>query len=95
VNQSVVKQTGQFVATLTVANTGHAGAKNVVVRMADGKDTVGQKTLASLAAGQRTKVQFSWKATKGTHTFTGTVDPANAIAESNEADNKLVTTGKG
>ena len=93
--QSVVKQKSQFVATLTVANTGQAAAKGVVVRLADGQRTVGQATVASLAPGQQATVTFSWKATSGTHTFTGSVDPGNAIAESDEADNKLVTTGKG
>jgi hypothetical protein len=93
--QSVVKQKGKFVATLTVANTGQAKATNVVVRMSDGQTRVGQTTLAGLAAGRQTTVTFSWKATAGTHTFTGSVDPGNLIAESDESDNKLVTTGRG
>jgi hypothetical protein len=93
--QSVVKQKSQFVVTLTVANTGAVGAKDVVVRMADGQKTVGQTTVAGVAAGQQATVTFSWKATSGTHAFTGSVDPDNVIAESDEADNKLVTTGKG
>jgi subtilase family serine protease len=34
----------------------------------------------------------TWKAGKGAHTVTSTVDPTNAIAESDEADNKLQRT---
>ncbi|GAA1952071.1 hypothetical protein GCM10009798_09150 [Nocardioides panacihumi] len=91
--QSVAKKGNQFVATMTVANTGRAAASNVVVQVADGRTTVGRTTLASLAPGATTTVQLAWSATKGTHTFTGVVDPADLIAESNESDNKLVTTG--
>jgi hypothetical protein len=86
---------GQFVADLTVKNTGTRAARDVVVRMADGQQRVGRTTLARLRAGQTAHVRLVWTATRGQHTFTGSVDPQDKIAESNEADNKRVTHGKG
>jgi CARDB protein len=82
---------GRFVAHLRVKDNGSRAARDVVVRLSDDGDTVGHATLARLGAGHGTTLTFRWPATTGRHTITGVVDPRNAIAESDEADNKLVT----
>ena len=46
-------------------------------------------TIAALAPGASKTVTVTWKATRGAHTVTSTVDPNNLVAESNETDNKL------
>jgi CARDB len=86
---------GRFVGTLAVRNSGSRAAHQVVVRLTDGRHGVGRTTLARLRPGRTVHVRFSWKATRGRHTFSGYVDPRNRIAESNEADNKRVTHGEG
>jgi subtilase family serine protease len=58
----------------------------------DGTKQVGLVTVATLAPGASRTVTVSWKTTKGTHTVTAAVDPADAVAESNEGDNKLQRT---
>jgi hypothetical protein len=86
---------GQFVATLTVRNRGSRPARDPVVRLSDGRRVVGRTTFHRVGSGKAVHVRYRWKATRGRHTFTGVVDPANRIAESNEADNRLVTHGRG
>jgi hypothetical protein len=89
--QHVTRHDGRFVGTLTVRNTGSRAARDVVVRLTDGRKRVGRTTLTRLRAGHTTQVRFTWRATRGKHRFTGWVDPRNRIAESNEGDNKRVT----
>jgi len=86
---------GQFVGTMTVASTGSRAARDTVVRLKDGGRAVGRTTLTRVGAGKTAHVRFVWKASRGRHTFTGLVDPADRIAESDEADNRLVTHGRG
>jgi hypothetical protein len=86
---------GQFVATMTVASTGSRSARDAVVRLKDGGRAVGRTTLTRVGAGKTAHVRFVWRAARGRHTFTGLVDPTNRIAESDEADNRLVTHGRG
>jgi len=86
---------GRFVATLNVRNNGSRPARDTVVRLRDGSRTVGRTTLTRVGAAKSAQVRFSWKASRGRHTFTGVVDPGNRIAESNESDNRLVTHGRG
>jgi hypothetical protein len=92
-SQSVSKTgSGQFVGSLTVKNTGTKPLTGFTTTLTDNRKTVGSQS-SSLAAGRSEVLTFTWKATGGTHTFTGYVDPADTVAESNEADNRLVTTG--
>jgi subtilase family serine protease len=82
---------GMFAATLTVRSTGSRTARDVPVRLTDGRRWVGHARVDRLAAGHTTTLRFTWRATPGRHTITGSVDPRNRIAESNEADNRRVT----
>jgi hypothetical protein len=86
---------GRFVATLTVKNTGERAAHDVAVRLTDGQHRVGRTVLSRVRAGHTRHLRFTWKATRGRHTFTGSIDPRNQITESDEADNKRVTHGRG
>jgi hypothetical protein len=85
------KTNGRFAATLTVKSTGSRAARDVSVRLTDGRRSVGHARIGRLAPGHTTTLRFTWRATPGRHRITGSVDPRHRIAESNEADNRLVT----
>jgi hypothetical protein len=89
--QHVRQRGGKFVGTLIVRNTGSRTARDVMVRLTDGRKRVGRTTLTRLRPGVTTAVRFTWHATKGRHRFIGYVDPHNRIPESDEGDNKRVT----
>lgn len=82
----------ETVLTATVANNGTAPTRNVVVRFLDGTTVLGESApIAYLPAGGTADASFTWstKGIKGSHMITAIVDPANAIAESNEDNNTL------
>jgi hypothetical protein len=74
-----------------VANLGGTPAANVAVRfLLDGAQLGTERTIASLAGGASVAVSSeAWTAKHedGSHRVTVLVDPANAVAESNEANN--------
>ena len=80
--------------TATVANLGTATARNVLVRFLDGGTVIGTPTLVELPGGGSAEVSYTWdtRHLRGPHTITVVVDPANAVAESNEANNQVVQT---
>jgi hypothetical protein len=87
-----VKTGDQVTLGVKASNLGQATASNVVVRfLVDGVQSGADKTIASLTGGASATVSSDvWNAAKkdGTHTVQAVVDPANTIAESNEANNK-------
>jgi hypothetical protein len=90
----------QTTITATVRNPGQAPAAGVPVRFTDnGTQIGGVQTIASIPAGGSGTASVVWstKGLKGDRTIGVTVDPANAIAESNEANNSAtrVVTVKG
>ena len=90
---SVTKDgSGTYSATMAVRNTGTTDLNGVATQVLDGRKQVGLVSTASIAPGATKTVTVSWKAGNGSHTVTSTVDPTNAIAESDEADNKLQKT---
>ena len=80
--------------TATVVNEGDADAAGVVVRFRDGDAVIGTSAPVSIPAGGETTVSVRWdtRALKGDHVVTAVVDPANAVAESDESDNRLART---
>ncbi len=94
-------KSGKLVTILvTVHNVGDADAASVPVRFAVDGVQIAQPTIPAIAAGSlaHASTQWSTKGEKGDHTITVTADPANAIAESNEANNaasKTVTIKSG
>jgi len=71
----------------TVANRGQADASNFYVRVS-AQGTIGNEWhVASLPAGESR--EFTWGGVPGLHTYTGTVDEQNMIAESDETNNQL------
>ena len=84
---------GQLAATLQVKNTGTTTLSSVATQVLDGRKQVGLVTTTGLAPGTSKTVTVTWKPSgKGTHAVTGVVDPANTVAESDEADNKTQQT---
>ena len=84
------KGTRSATITATVANSGAAAAAGVVVRFAVDGTTLGDRTVGALAPGATATASIEWPlkgVSNGTHTLTATVDPAGAVAESNEDDN--------
>ncbi|MGI9110933.1 MAG: CARDB domain-containing protein [Gaiellaceae bacterium] len=75
--------------TASVRNIGGASAADVVVRFADNGATIGDATIASIAAGASGTASVVWstKGLKGERTITVTADPAQSIAESDESNN--------
>jgi hypothetical protein len=85
--------------TANVRNLGDLGATGVPVRFTDNGQLIGQSTIASIAAGGTGTASIVWstKKVKGQRTIVVTVDPLDAIAESNESNNSAtrVVTVKG
>ena len=79
-----------------VSNLGQASASGIVVRfLVDGVAFGADKTLAQLAGGSSSTVSSDTGTTPkkdGTHTAQVIVDPANTVAESNEANNTASLT---
>jgi hypothetical protein len=81
----------QLSATLT--NAGQALAKSATVSFANGSTAVGTTAPVDIAAGASKVVSLTTtKLKKGTYTITVVADPANAVKESNEGNNKVQTT---
>jgi hypothetical protein len=89
---SVTKSKGQYVAAVTVADTGDAPVASFGTRVLDNGRQVGTTSGTALKPGGATTLRYRWSATGGKHTVTAIVDPGNAVAESDEADNKAQTT---
>jgi len=95
---TAVKAKGGDLVTFTanVANLGQASARNVAVRfLIDGAQLGAEKTVAQLAGGSNASVSSdAWSASHadGTHTAKVVVDPANAVPESNDANNASTLT---
>jgi hypothetical protein len=89
----------QTILTATVGNPSSVAAQGVVVRFLDGASVVGTSAPVSVPAGATTDVSVVWNITglKGDRSITAVVDPANTVAESDEADNRLtrIVTVKG
>jgi hypothetical protein len=75
--------------TATVRNVGDLAAAGVPVRFTDNGKLIGQTTIASIAAGGSgtTSIVWSTRKIKGPRTIVVTVDPLDAIAESDESNN--------
>ncbi|HEY0604194.1 MAG TPA: CARDB domain-containing protein [Herpetosiphonaceae bacterium] len=85
----------ETVLTATIANTGAADAKNVVVRFKDGATLLGDSAaIATLAKGATQQVTFTWntKSVSGDHVISAQADPANLVDESNESNNAAQRT---
>jgi hypothetical protein len=81
------------VLTANIANPGFGNASNVIVRFLDGSTVIGESSPTNLASGATAQVVVPWKpTTKGNRVITAVIDPANAIAESNENNNQLQKT---
>lgn len=80
-----------------VSNKGKAAASGVVTRFYDGCScsgkVIGTTGPLTLKPGASTRVDVVWSAVaKGGHTITAVVDPARAVRESNEGNNKCQAT---
>ncbi len=89
---SVTSTKSSLTDTVKVVNNGGKVARNVQVRVLDGGKVVGTTAAVTLQPGQGVKQSVTWSAKKGTHAVTSIIDPTNAIAESNENDNKSVSS---
>ncbi|MFW5474029.1 CARDB domain-containing protein [Knoellia sp. CPCC 206450] len=84
----------QTTLSVAVTNAGDAAAAGVVVELFDGSTSLGRTAPVDLAAGASTTVTKVWdtKGVQGDRALRAVVDPANAVKESNEADNSLSRT---
>jgi hypothetical protein len=81
---------GKNSVTVVVENTGTADADDFVVRLAvdTSGDSVKEKTVSGLKAGQEREVNFGdVRLKKGPHTLTATADAEEQVAESSESNN--------
>jgi hypothetical protein len=85
---SVARSQGSYTAKVVVTNTGPVAVKGFATQVTDNAKQVGYTSGTSLAPGASTTLSYTWKASGGQQTVTAVVDPQNAIAESDEADNK-------
>ncbi len=92
-SQKVVKSGNKWAATLVVKNVGPSTVTGFATRLTDNGKIVGQTSGTTLARSATLTLKYTWVATKGQHTFVGSVDPADLVAEADETNNKLVSTG--
>ena len=84
---------GRFTATMDVTNTGTRAVSGVQTQVLDGRKQVALTPAVDLAPGQARTVTVTWKPSGArSHTVTAVSDPANTLAEDDEADNKAVVT---
>lgn len=83
-----INQTYELIATIT--NNGLADAGSFLVKLFDGSNLLGSKTVNSLGVGNTTKLQFSWTPTStGQHKLLIEVDATNVVDESDESNNQF------
>ena len=89
-----IAKNGASSVAATLANPGTAVAEGAVLRFFDNGAVIGDAGAVDLAPGQQVVMSVPWrtKSVKGTQTLVAVADPGNAIAESNEADNRATTT---
>jgi len=75
--------------TATVKNNGTDTATGIAVTLHADTTLIETETIASLAAGAETSVDFSWTPDAGDYTLKVTADPDNAIPESDTGNNEL------
>ncbi|MGZ4437325.1 MAG: CARDB domain-containing protein [Nocardioidaceae bacterium] len=84
---------GTVTATAVLKNTGTTDLTGVRTQVLDARKQVGLTPAVDIAAGQSRTVTVVWKPSGAkSHTVTAVADPSNAIAESNESDNKQIVT---
>ena len=79
-----------------VANAGGAAAAPVAVRFTDNGTVIGERTIASIPAGESRTTSVTWSTSgiEGERTIAVTVDPANLVREQVEANNAASRTVK-
>jgi Alpha/beta hydrolase domain/CARDB len=87
VSPAVLFQGSTATFSALVTNAAPDGAAGVKVRFLVDGVPVGEQTIAQLAAGSSTTVSAQWSATPGMHSVEVRLDPDDAIAELNEANN--------
>ena len=85
---NVSRNKGSYTAKVRVTNTGDTAVSAFDTQVTDNGKQVGSTKGTSLAPGASTTLTYTWKASGASQTVTAVVDPQNAIAESNESDNK-------
>ncbi len=84
---------GDFQAVMKVVNTGNQPVSGVRTQVLDERKQVALTDGVDLAAGESRTLTVVWKPSgKKTQTVTAVCDPSNAIAETDESDNKLLDT---
>jgi len=72
-----------------IKNNGSGNATSVKVTFTANTTLIETKTISSLEAGAETSANFTWTPAAGDYTLKVTVDPDNAIPESNTGNNEL------
>ncbi|MBF4763492.1 pre-peptidase C-terminal domain-containing protein [Nocardioides islandensis] len=91
---TVTKAKAQLSDKIVVTNTGGASVAGFQVQVTDNGKQVALLSAGPLAKGASVTLTATWKPTSGSHTVVTTVDPTNAVAESDETDNKRSTVVK-
>jgi subtilase family serine protease len=84
---------GQLTLKVFAQNIGSRSVSGVRVRFSEGSRIIGTSGAVSLPGHDARLVSVSGSTiSAGSHTFTAVIDPTNAIAESNEANNRSSRT---
>ncbi|HET7677482.1 MAG TPA: CARDB domain-containing protein [Candidatus Limnocylindrales bacterium] len=90
VEATSTKATRSATITATVGNLGSVPVSGAVVRFQVDGTAIGERTLGELAAGGTAQASIAWSlkgVANGAHVIEAVVDPADAIAETSEANN--------
>ena len=90
-SRTTIRKGQNVVLTAAIQNLGSLDAENVKVQFKEGSTQIGTvQTISAIAEGGAETASVTWKPrTKGQRTITVIVDPANAIQEENETNNRL------
>ncbi|MGD1059918.1 MAG: CARDB domain-containing protein [Methanomassiliicoccales archaeon] len=87
-NPSTVYINDTVTINAAIRNLGLTGARNVFVEFYDGSNAIGNRTIASIGAGETVILSLQWFATPpGAHTITVKIDPYNKIVELHKGNN--------
>jgi|GEM_PF-4274297 subtilase family serine protease len=90
-SEGVLTEQG-YTINITVRNAGNYAVGGFRVELTENGESIGEKYISSLNAGESIVESITFYPSVGSHTVIATVDPENSILESNEDNNEMSYT---